>query len=211
MKIRKILIAVLAFTVITMSFSACKGTNKGGESAASSKTEESNSSEKPNEKNDSQEESKTQSAAKPNPSAESQPGVIIEIKTGNKDFDEYFKANPIDKKYSQEINNAFSAVEMVDVSQKYSKIWEDEISYAYNKLMSHANSENADKFKSQQEEWLNSKGSELSKISQNAAKLGGTMAQVEEAGGIMEFYRRRAVQIYSELYNFEKEYSYKFK
>ena len=211
MKIRKILIAVLAFTVVIMSFSACTGTNKGKESSALSKTEESTASEKPKKENDSQEESKTQSAASPKPSAESQSGTIIEIKTGNKDFDEYFKANPIDKKYSQEINNAFSAVEMVDVSQKYSKIWEDEISYAYNKLMSHANSENADKFKSQQEEWLNSKGSELSKISQNAAKLGGTMAQVEEAGGIMEFYRRRAVQIYSELYNFEKEYSYKFK
>ena len=65
--------------------------------------------------------------------------------------------------------------------------------------------------KAEQKQWLSGKSAALKKISSAAQAAGGSMAQVNEAGGIMDFYRSRAAQIYKELYSYDKDYSYEYK
>lgn len=209
MKKSKFLFVILTFAVL-LSFSACKN-NDSESMVPASKMKVSSSSP------ESKEESSSVASEEPNSTAErvkrneSQQGPVIDIQTGNEGFDEYFKSNPIDKKYVIDSNKAFSSVEMVDVSNKYAKIWEDEITFAYNKLIKNADSKNIDKYKSEQQNWINEKDSAVEKIIADSQSLGGTMAQVDSASKIMEYYRKRAVKIYSELYTFDKNYTYKFK
>jgi uncharacterized protein YecT (DUF1311 family) len=146
--------------------------------------------------------------------SESQEGPVVTIQTDSKYFNAKFKNNPIDKKYITESNNAISSVDMVNVSDKYAKIWQQEIDYAYKELTAKIKSASSSKqktLKAEQEKWEKGKEAAIKKISDNAYSTGGSMASVEEASGIMDFYRSRAAQLYRELYDYEKEYSYNFK
>lgn len=147
------------------------------------------------------------------PESGSQPGPVSTIKTENEEFNEKFKDNPIDKKYIKEMNNAVSNIDMVKVSDKYSEIWQKEISYAYGELEKYMKTDSSGKpakYKAEQKKWEQGKENSLKKISSEAMSGGGSMAQVNEASAVMDFYRGRAASIYSELYTYNKNYTYKF-
>ena len=213
MKNRKILCAVLAFALAASVLTAC-GPKKGGESSAvpaSSFATESipaASSDAPSEPPAS---SSSTASVSPNEPTESQPGQVIDITTDNKEFDALFKKNPIDKKYIQESNSALSSVAMVKLSNKYAGIWEKEISSAYKKLCKLAKGGELTKIKDGQTAWENGKADALKKISDNAQAAGGSMAQVNEASAVMDFYRSRAAQLYRALYAYDQNFSYAYK
>lgn len=211
MKNRKILCAVLAFALAASIFTAC-GPKKGGENSvpASSFGTES----VPAASSDAPSEPPAPSSSTPpaptNEPAQSQPGQVLDITTDNKAFDALFKKNPIDKKYIQESNNALSSVDMVKLSNKYAGIWEKEITSAYTRLCKLAKGGELTKIKDGQTAWENGKSEALKKISDTAQAAGGSMAQVNEASAVMDFYRSRAAQLYRALYSYDKNFSYAY-
>lgn len=149
-----------------------------------------------------------------NEPAESQPGQVLEIKTDDKAFNTKFAANPIDKAYIKENNNAISNIDMVNVSNKYSEVWQKEIAHAYAELKKHMATDSSMKPKTlqkEQEDWENGKTAAMKKISEEAQAAGGSMAEVNVASKVMDYYRSRAAQIYKELYGYNKDFTYAFK
>ncbi len=147
------------------------------------------------------------------PESGSQPGPVADVETENDEFNKKFKDNPIDKKYIEEMNDAVSNLDMVNVSQKYGEIWQKEINYAYKcleKYMETDTGKNPALYKAEQKTWESGKESSLKKINSQAAEAGGSMAGVNESAAVMDFYRSRAAKIYSELYTYNKDYTYKF-
>lgn len=142
---------------------------------------------------------------------ESQPGQVLEIQTDSEKFNAKFKDNPIDKKYITDSDKAVSTVDMVNVSEKYSDVWQKEITYAYGELEKYMKTDSSKKpetLVAEQKKWEQEKSASLKKISSEAAADGGSMAQVNAASKAMDFYRARAAQIYHELYDYNKDYTY---
>ncbi|WP_312695477.1 lysozyme inhibitor LprI family protein [Caproiciproducens sp.] len=213
MKNKRKLCLAAAFAVAVTAFAGC-GMLKGGESSvpASGFGESSQAaSSQPASSAQSEPASSGVHVVTPNEPAESQPGPVIDIETDSKEFNALFKENPIDKKYIAESNKAFSNVEMVQLSNKYAGIWEKEVTSAYNKVVKLASGDALSKIKAEQTAWTNGKTEALKKISDEAQAGGGTMAQVNTASGIMDYYRSRAAQVYRQLYSYDKNYSYAYK
>ena len=220
MKNRNKLGIVLAFAVALSAFSGCsfsKAPSAASSAPASSQVTESSQAVSSVDSSSAQSEAAVSSVAsvsQGNQPTESQPGQVIAIETDDKAFDKLFKANPIDKAYIKESNNAFSNVDMVNVSNKYSGIWQKEITYAFDKLDDHLQLESSKKPKqlqTEQEEWEIKKAAALKKITEEEQAKGGSMAQVNVASKVMDFYRSRAAQIYKELYVYDKKFSYAYK
>ncbi len=217
MKRAKILCIVMVFAVVVSALSGCSLLkNKGGASSAPSSSEIGTSSQSVSSNVQSEVQSEAPSsgssiAAGGNEPAESQPGQVIVIETDDKEFDKQFKLNPIDKKYIQDSNNAFSNLEMIQLSDKYGDIWSKEVTSAYNKLIKLAKDDALSKVKAEQTAWVNGKTEALKKISDAAQAAGGTMAQVNASSSMMDYYRTRAAQVYKELYAYDKNYTYGYK
>ena len=213
MKNKRKLCLAAAFAVAVTAFAGC-GMLKGGESSvpASSLGESSQAaSSQPASSAQSEPASSGVHVVTPNEPAESQPGPVIDIETDSKEFNALFKENPIDKKYIEESNKAFSNVEMVQLSNKYAGIWEKEVTSVYNKVVKLASGDALSKIKAEQTAWVNGKTEAIKKIGDEAQAGGGTMAQVNTASGIMDYYRSRAAQLYRQLYSYDKNYSYAYK
>lgn len=137
---------------------------------------------------------------------------LTTIVTSDKEFNKVFEKNPIDVAYKKEMGDATSSTEILEVAQKYTKIWQDEIAAGYKKLMdSKAPSDKKTSYKEKQANWEKDTPAALEKISVEAQALGGSMAQVEIAGKTMEHYRARAAAVYKNLYGFDKKFTYAFK
>ncbi len=201
---RKKLSIVLAAAIVFLSFAGCGQPKASSESSApaSSLTAVSSGTE-----SGAPVSSETVSS-KGNEPAESQSGPVLSIETDDKEFNKKFAQNPMDQAYIKASNNAISNVEMVNVSNDYAMIWASEVTSAYNKLIKLAKGDDLAKVKAEQTKWLDGKTEALKKISSDAQAAGGTMAQVNEAGGIMDFYRSRAAQVYKELYAYDKNFSF---
>jgi uncharacterized protein YecT (DUF1311 family) len=148
-----------------------------------------------------------------NEPAESQPGPVLEIQTDDKAFNEKFADNPIDKAYIKEINNAISNVDMVNVSDKYSEIWQKEITHAYTELKKYMATDSSMKPKTlqkEQEDWENGKAAAMKKISEEAQAAGGSMVEVNVASKAMDYYRSRAAQLYKELYGYKQDFTFAY-
>lgn len=142
--------------------------------------------------------------------AESSPGQVLPVETENKDFDTKFANNPIDKAYIKDNNNAISNRDMVEVSDKYAEIWKKEVSSAYEKLLEKVSADRRETLKAEQKAWSDGTEAALQEIEEEAAAVGGTMAQVDASSRVMDYYRSRAAKLYEELYQVEPGYSYDF-
>nr|WP_319489604.1 lysozyme inhibitor LprI family protein [uncultured Caproiciproducens sp.] len=213
MKNRKKLCIVAVFAVAVTAFTGCGMFKSGNSSVPASGLGESSqtASSQPASSGQSESESSAVQVITPNEPAQSQPGPVIDIETDNADFNALFKSNPIDKKYIAESNKAFSSVEMVQLSNKYADIWSKEVTSAYNKVVKLATGDALKKIKAEQTAWVNGKTEALKKISDEAQAGGGTMAQVNAASGMMDYYRSRAAQVYRQLYTYDKSYTYEAK
>jgi uncharacterized protein YecT (DUF1311 family) len=221
MKIKRILSVLLAFAAVLSTLAGCGFSknkaavsalesslnSQSSQTAASSQADPSSAPSEPTV-------SSAASAVEGNQPTESQPGQVIVIETDDKAFDQLFTANPIDKAYIKESNNAFSSVDMVNVSNKYSGIWQKEIANAYTQLtnsMMLDSSKKPEALRTEQNNWVSGTNAALKKISDEELAKGGSMAQVNVASKVMDFYRSRAAQIYKELYAYDKNFKYEFK
>ncbi|WP_195983863.1 lysozyme inhibitor LprI family protein [Clostridium sp. D33t1_170424_F3] len=142
--------------------------------------------------------------------AESSPGQVLPVETDDKGFDAKFRNNPIDKAYIKDNNNAISNRDMVEVSDKYAEIWKKEVSSAYEKLLEKVSADRCETLKTEQKAWSDGTESALREIEEEAAAVGGTMAQVDASSRVMDYYRSRAAKLYEELYAVDPDYAYDF-
>lgn len=150
----------------------------------------------------------------PGEPADSEPGRVLTITTDSEAFNQKFAENPLDKAYIKESDEAVSTVDMVNVSQKYAGLWQKEIDHAWSELSlamsADSNDSKPEQLKAEQQKWEDGKDAALKKITNDALSAGGSMAEVNAASQEMDFYRSRAAQLYRELYNYEKDYSYAY-
>lgn len=153
------------------------------------------------------------SSQDPNRPTDSQPGQVLPVETDDKGFNEKFAANPIDEKYIAESNKAVSNIDMIGVSDKYRDVWKAEADHAYAELEKHMMTDSSGKpaqYRAEQEKWRSDQKAALQKIADDAQAAGGSMARVDEASKVMDYYRSRAAQLYRELYGYDKDYAYAY-
>lgn len=178
------------------------GETEGADSALASLPEESSPDSESTESEAGTSGSGESSAGESSLSSEENSGALAE----SEEFNAKFAENPLDRQYQAESQEAVSNLEIAQVAEKYAGLWEEETEAAYTALME-ASGEDAG-WKAEQEAWLSSRQSELEKLSQQAAEIGGSLAQAEEATLRMEFFRQRARQLYRELYEYQPEFSF---
>jgi uncharacterized protein YecT (DUF1311 family) len=218
MKNRKILCIMLVLSIAASILSGCGGKKGEEKSSAPSSSRTETSSQLVSGEAQSQAQSQlpsSGSAVEPtgNPPSQSQPGPVIIIETDDNEFNKLFKSNPIDKNYITESNQAFSNVEMIQLSDKYAEIWKKEVTHAYaelTKFMKKDSTKKPEALRGEQEKWVSGQSQALKKIGEAAQAAGGTMAQVDASSGVMDYYRTRAAQLYKELYGYDKNYRYEY-
>lgn len=141
---------------------------------------------------------------------ESSPGQVLPVETENPNFDEKFQDNPIDKAYIQDNNQAISNKDMVEVSEKYAGIWREEVAAAYDALLEKVTDERKETLKKEQQAWSDGTEAALQEFHDDAQAVGGSMAQVDEASRVMDYYRGRAATLYEELYALDPNFTYHF-
>lgn len=143
--------------------------------------------------------------------ASSQGGIVKTVSTDSKEFNEKFSKNPLDPAYAAEIKKAITTADMEKVLDKYTGLWEKEIIHAYAVLKKDLPSDSAKwkQIETDQKAWESGKDAALKKFADDAAQ-GGSLARVEASSDGMEYYRSRAAQLYRQLYDCDKNYTYAF-
>lgn len=208
---------LLAAAVGLAALAGCTGDNgtedpQSSSSAPTSSTSSEESTPAPTPQPDSetpsgQEQESTEPAPEP---SEDSPGQVLPVETEDPDFDEKFADNPIDQAYIQDNNQAISNKDMVEVSQKYAEIWREEVTYAYDTLLGKVSDSRKAALESEQQTWSDGTEEALAQFHEDAQAVGGTMAQVDEASRVMDYYRSRAAELYKELYAIDPNYTYHF-
>ena len=144
--------------------------------------------------------------------ASSQGGIVKTAGTDSKEFNEKFSKNPLDQAYKAEIQKALTTADMEKVADKYAGLWEKEIIHAYAALKKDLPSDSAKwkQIEADQKAWESGKDAALKKIGDDAMAQVGTYARVQASSDGMEYYRSRAVQLYRQLYDCDKNYTYAF-
>lgn len=137
-------------------------------------------------------------------------GLLPPADTENDAFNEKFMQNAIDAAYEEEIAVAISVSDMVEICNKYANLWNEEVDNAYMHLLAAAEEDQYPTYKSEQEEWISEKDGKIAEISEAAMAQGGSMAFLNGASQIMNFYRDRAMVLYEELYQYDPEFSFQF-
>ena len=210
-----ILAAVLSFMLL---LSSCSGLSdeKAIETAASVESSAAVSSQSSSQTVSSEEDQSSSDGTNvvtPGEPSDSQPGRVLEITTDSEEFDKIFAENPIDQAYIKESDEAISTVDMVTVSRKYSELWQKEIDHAWEQLSDQLSTETdskAEELKAEQEQWQNEKDAAIKKITDEALSAGGSLAEVNAISQEMDYYRSRAAQLYRELYDYDKNFSYAY-
>lgn len=168
------------------------------------------SSDAPSSQAASSEQTASQEARQSN--ASSQGGIVKTAGTDSKEFNEKFSKNPVDASYTKEIKKAIATADMEKVFDKYAGLWEKEIIHAYAALKKALPSDSAKwkQIEADQKAWESGKDAALKKIGDDAMAQGGTYARVQASSDGMEYYRSRAVQLYRQLYDCDKNYTYAF-
>ncbi len=226
MKRKRIASALVAFLILAFSFTGCNLFHNGGDessapvssssSSASASSSESSIASQPGSSSSEQ----TVSSSEVSEPVNSKPSSIhtssstdqqvFPIETNDKEFDAYFKKNPLDAAYISASGSAYSNTAMTQLNEKYQKYWQGEIDSAYQRLLAKANSADKTSFKAEQLQWVNETPAALKKISKDVLAAGGAAPQVDVSSKIMEYYRTRAAQVYKDLYGYDKNYSYAF-
>lgn len=227
MKRKRIASALVAFLILASTFTGCNLFHKGGDessapvsssssSAPSSSSESSIAASQPDSSSSEQPTSSSE-VSKPVSSmsssihtSSSTDQQVFPIQTNDKEFDAYFKKNPLDVAYISASGSAYSNTAMTQLNEKYQKYWQAEIDSAYQRLLAKANSTDKSSFKAEQLQWVNETPAALKKISKDVLAAGGAAPQVDVSSKIMEYYRTRAAQVYKELYGYDKNFAYAF-
>ena len=157
------------------------------------------------------ENSSESSSDNPSLSSQIQDGTILDpIVTDSEEFNQIFAENPIDQAYISDSYNAVSNRDMIDIAEKYSKIWQEEIDVAYKRLLEKAPEEDKPMLKQEQADWVDNTPASLEEITESAMNIGGSLAQVVASNDQMEYYRLRGASVYRELYEYEPDFSFSF-
>lgn len=131
-----------------------------------------------------------------------------ESSTPVEDFDEFFSMNMLDVMYTQEMNQAATTMEMARTADSFCQAWQNEITNGYDQLLEAAPASELDTVKADQKSWEDGKDAALQKIADDAAKQGGTLAQVNASIQAKDYYRARAEEIYRQLYQYNPNFTF---
>ncbi|MDD3229026.1 MAG: hypothetical protein PHE09_07375 [Oscillospiraceae bacterium] len=136
---------------------------------------------------------------------ESGTSSLLSSSAKNDAFQKKWEENPIDAAFQKDNQSAGSSRQMVKLYSDYANKWKNEIASAYDRLMTVSGNDAA--LKNEQNSWVSGQAEALQKI-KNSVVSGGTGASVAIASKIMQFYRSRAQQIYSELYQYDPKFTF---
>ena len=133
----------------------------------------------------------------------STPDVSSETQQTTGNFETKFAENPIDAAYAIESQEALTTLDMVNLEDKYADLWKAEIDHAYQQLI-RAGAEGAE---ADQQSWNSAVDGELQLLKDSVAG-GGSLARVDYATKVKNFYKEKAESLYEQLYALDPDYTY---
>ena len=121
-------------------------------------------------------------------------------------FEVKFAENPIDAAYDAESVDAVTTLAMSNLENKYAELWKAEIDHAYQQLFTHSGMEY---MADDQKKWNNTLESELQLIRDSITDT-GTIASLDYAIKVKQFYRDKAESLYEQLYTVDTDYTYAY-
>lgn len=139
-------------------------------------------------------------------SSSSVDSFLPKIDTDNAAFNAKFAENVLDSAYEEEIKSAYSTTEWVNISTKYSGLWQKEIDNAYKCLLVAAN--DTASIKSEQSKWQTETDTKISDLKSKTSEDGGSLVMFNVSNEIMLLYRSRAADLYKQLYAYDPNFSF---
>ncbi|CAB1243367.1 MAG: hypothetical protein SOH93_06260 [Oscillospiraceae bacterium] len=124
-------------------------------------------------------------------------------------FEQKFSQNPIDVDYQADSKKALSMVDMVALADRYSEIWLNEETAAYDFLLDKSSENDKEAVKKEQEDWVNQKSQDLSQIQTQTSSM-GNMANLEYSSRTLSYYKNKTKALYEKIYQIDPNFSYHY-
>ncbi|MCI1952247.1 MAG: hypothetical protein LKJ50_07195 [Clostridiales bacterium] len=124
-------------------------------------------------------------------------------------FEQKFSQNPIDADYQADSKKALSMVDMVALADRYSEIWLNEETAAYDFLLDKSSENDKEAVKKEQEDWVNQKSQDLSQIQTQTSSM-GNMANLEYSSRTLSYYKNKTKALYEKIYQIDPNFSYHY-
>ena len=127
--------------------------------------------------------------------------------SSNTAFYNYFSKNPISYAYDNDYrwSYTYTTYGMLEIKSTYISAWEDEILWAYDRLIEYDTA-----YKWNKNNWLQNKDSLLQQEFDKYEPCGGTMDSLHYSSIEYDFYEQNAKNVYKLLYFYNPNYTYKW-
>ncbi len=119
--------------------------------------------------------------------------------TDNEKFNEIFKDNALDKAYDEDLKNAATTKEMMNITDTYAAKWKEMVDKAYQALSESLEGSNSEKLIESQNKWTQGL-SEIKNSFQEEAQQGGTEGLIAAETAMMNYYKGRAAKLFEQIY-----------
>jgi len=123
-------------------------------------------------------------------------------------FDEHFVNNPIDALENRHSRYWATTLEMTDGTSHYARIWENEIIWAYSRLIELSSGEQQIRYMQQKEVFIATHENEVARLLDEFVPSGGTIDRIERAIIVRSFYRRVAEEVYRILFDYDSLFKF---
>lgn len=191
MKKRYLAILAAAAIAASVSLTACGGA-EGGTEPSQSETEEVSSVIRADESS----------------SAAASEASVQDDSAPTKDgFEKTFSENPLDAAYNKQMDTLTTNQDMISATETFAGLWNDEINHAYEQLMKVVSDDEKKELEARREKWQDELDSRLQDIAESVTGDGSAL-RLERAMRVKDFYRTEAMDLYEQLYEYNKDFTY---
>ncbi|MGI6264149.1 MAG: hypothetical protein ACOYJY_01630 [Acutalibacteraceae bacterium] len=125
-------------------------------------------------------------------------------------FEAYFAENPIDAFMDEDPRKEGNMQEMAGWITDLATLWQEEIPFAYERLLALSADGEIPGVKEEKERYLSSREGDVEALQKKYVPVGGSMDAVNRAQISLDYYRGKAKEVYRQIYRHDPEYSYHF-
>lgn len=122
-------------------------------------------------------------------------------------FEKKFSENPLDAAYNAQMETVTTNQDMISTTTTFAGLWKDEVNHAFDLLLKATDGSARADVEKQKEQWEDELESKLQDIAESV-NGDGSAIRLERAMRVKDFYRTQAMDLYEQLYEYDKDFTY---
>lgn len=122
-------------------------------------------------------------------------------------FEKKFSENPLDAAYNAQMDAVTTNLDMINTTTTFAGLWNDEVNHAFDLLLKATDGSAKAAVEKQKEQWEDELESKLQDIAESVTGDGSAI-RLERAMRVKDFYRTQAMNLYEQLYQYDKDFTY---